>query len=268
MRHTSSKSIGNYGLLFAAASKNQVNLLKKLAKTGLDINHGNSYSETPIMIAAKNGCLESLKFLIDLGARIDAVNIEDETVLFYACMNSSNCEVLEYLLLKGADINHKNRLGRTCLMELAALGYFENVTALLKYSPDIEAFTHEEESALTFAIVWDHIKIVEALIDAGANSNRADKSGWTPLTYAVYEGKRDIVRLLLEKGADPNKTDNNGETILMYAVNSKDEFSVFEIARKVSNINQANKQNKTALDYAKEKGDERIIDILIQLGAT
>ena len=51
-----------------------------------------------------------------------------------------------------------------------------------------------------------------------------DSMGWTPLIRAVYAGDAALCRCLLECGADPNKTNMNGTTPLMYAY-SGEEYS-------------------------------------------
>jgi ankyrin repeat protein len=39
---------------------------------------------------------------------------------------------------------------------------------------------------------------VKLLLEAGADVNKADKDGWTPLYIAAYYGRVEIVRLLLD----------------------------------------------------------------------
>jgi len=70
-------------------------------------------------------------------------------------------------------------------------------------------------TALSFAIMKGHIKIVELLIDNGANVNTVDNKGNTVLHLASTNGQ--IVQLLIDKGADVNAKNNNGETALLRA---------------------------------------------------
>ena len=56
-----------------------------------------------------------------------------------------------------------------------------------------------------------HLRVVDALIDAGADVHARDRrpagfgraSGWTPLHTAVHHRQWAIARLLIEHGADP-----------------------------------------------------------------
>lgn len=60
-------------------------------------------------------------------------------------------------------------------------------------------------------------KIIDLLVNKGANTNLADKSGNTPLMVATSYNLIDIARLLLEHGADPNIQDTEGYVPLVWA---------------------------------------------------
>src|SRR4028119_2273024 len=58
----------------------------------------------------------------------------------------------------------------------------------------------------------------EALIAGGANVNRGNRGGETPLIMAVQRGNLAMVRMLLANGANPNQTDNvSGNSAIDYA---------------------------------------------------
>ena len=48
-------------------------------------------------------------------------------------------------------------------------------------------------------------RLVQLLLERGANPNKASLSGNTPLLRAVWYGRAEVVQILLEHGADPNK---------------------------------------------------------------
>lgn len=56
------------------------------------------------------------------------------------------------------------------------------------------------------------------LLDAQPNLlSEYSREGWTPLILAAYAGQAEIVSALLDAGADPNRTNPKGTTPLMYA---------------------------------------------------
>lgn len=56
---------------------------------------------------------------------------------------------------------------------------------------------------LCCAVIHGNIKIVEMLLDAGADPNQHDASSASPLECARMRGYDDIARLLLQRGAIP-----------------------------------------------------------------
>ena len=62
-----------------------------------------------------------------------------------------------------------------------------------------------------------HAAIVEALIQAGADVNKADNNGATALMIASEDGHAATVEVLIQAGADVDKAANNGATALMIA---------------------------------------------------
>ena len=60
-----------------------------------------------------------------------------------------------------------------------------------------------------------YLEIVKCLLAAGADKDKADNDGSTPLIEAASGGHVEIVQLLLSAGADKDKANNDGETALI-----------------------------------------------------
>ena len=72
------------------------------------------------------------------------------------------------------------------------------------------------------AIQSEDPDMFQKAIDAGADVNKRDASGHTPLTFAAYWGAVDFVVKLLNAGADINATNKYGETALHAALDLPD----------------------------------------------
>jgi ankyrin repeat protein len=66
----------------------------------------------------------------------------------------------------------------------------------------------------------DDIDTTKMLLAAGADTNKANRLGVTPIAIATANGNTEIIRLLLDKGVDPNTIDPNGEPASWSAIRS------------------------------------------------
>ena len=62
-----------------------------------------------------------------------------------------------------------------------------------------------------------HIDGLKAVLLKGADVNRKDDKGLTPLMYAAWNGYTEVVRVLVANGANVNAEDTEGNTVLMHA---------------------------------------------------
>jgi ankyrin repeat protein len=65
------------------------------------------------------------------------------------------------------------------------------------------------------AILYQRTNIIAILLENGADPNRPDKYGDTPLMAALSD--EDAVRLMLAHGADVNRRNNKGWSVLEQA---------------------------------------------------
>ncbi|HIC25342.1 MAG TPA: ankyrin repeat domain-containing protein, partial [Gammaproteobacteria bacterium] len=60
------------------------------------------------------------------------------------------------------------------------------------------------------------VEAVKSQLAAGADLNKKDSIGRTPLYYSALEGHTEVAELLIAKGADVNAKTNTGRTPLHY----------------------------------------------------
>jgi ankyrin repeat protein len=84
--------------------------------------------------------------------------------------------------------------------------------------PSLLAGDIAEAEALVRAIRISDVSGVKAALQHGANPNRPDDEGDTPLMDAAVYSASGCMKLLLDRGADPNARDKRGGTALMRSV--------------------------------------------------
>jgi uncharacterized protein len=104
-------------IMKACRDCNSVNVVAFLLENGANINdkeYRDLIDQTPLIIAAFNGCTDIVKMLLDAGANIEHKNDQGENALISAAQEG-NINVVKVLLDAGADVNQVNTDGETAL---------------------------------------------------------------------------------------------------------------------------------------------------------
>jgi ankyrin repeat protein len=102
----------NCSLVFSAAIKNDLNVIKLYHQLGLNLNDLNAYGQSPLHYAAAFANHLTAQYLIDNGADVNQVDIDGCTPLHCAAYHSS-IAVAEVLINHGANLNCVNLRGNT-----------------------------------------------------------------------------------------------------------------------------------------------------------
>jgi ankyrin repeat protein len=134
-------------------------------------------------------------------------------------------------------------------------------TALLVVFDDARVPTGKQENgAPQTRLRSDPSRIVQALIEKGADPNVVDYDGTYPLLKAVQDKYAASARLLLEHHANPNQTWLHGITPLHVAVGNKDVATV-----KALLAAGGNRDARSAFDDPAHPLSDRI-DVLLRQG--
>jgi ankyrin repeat protein len=302
--------IENQTALIWAIDRNQPEMAKLLVANGADVNARTKAHEpevrvsaeprvryepsgglTPLLYAAREGCLACARSLLEAGAKIDAYEPDGVTPLIMAITNA-HFDLAAYLIGKGADVNRWDWWGRSPLY--AAVDY-----------NTIPRGGRADRPALDDATP---LQMIEILLKAGANPNLqlkfpppfrdvgADRggdlmltTGATPLLRAAKAGDAAAVKLLLAAGARTDlsvarawKDNVGGVTPLMaaaglgYQLNDtrgklKTEAQAIETIKLLlaagADINARDDRGHTALFGAVFRGWTEVARFLVENGA-
>jgi uncharacterized protein len=217
--------------LMWAAAEGQPAMVKVLVDAGADVNARSMVNNwerqvtaearaiarpsgglTPLLYAARQGCLECAKTLAEAGADLDLGDPDNVSPLLMATLNG-RWDVAKYLINKGANIDKWDWWGQSPLY--AAV--------------DLNTLPHggrPDRPSLDETTSFD---IVKLLLDKGANPNLqlkllppyrslgADRGvdsmltiGTTPLLRAAKAMDAPVIELLLKHGANPKLTNTRG----------------------------------------------------------
>ncbi len=239
---------------------------------------------TAVLFAARQGCVDCIRLLLDAGADIHETNPEKTTALVLALLNG-HFDAAKLLVERGADVNQWDIWGRTPLY--AAV--------------DFNTLPHGGRPDRPSLSETTGIELIEQLLDAGANPNaqlkifppyrslRADRGadgvlgiGTTPLIRAARAADLDSIRLLLARGARVDLPQDRGITALMVAagldrraIDTRGKFTREEdlvAAAKLlleagAEVTRADARGRTALHGAASQGMNEMVRLLAEHGA-
>ncbi len=142
------------------------------------------------------------------------------------------------LLRRGANPNDTDRAGWSCLHVAAEKGYRKILELLIEAGADIHArtFGGPAWTSLHLACSSGRVRATRALLQAGAPVSDLTTDGWTPLLLCgmgARSSHKSVAELLIDFGADPNAADPaDGETTLHKACrNGQEELASMLVDR-------------------------------------
>ncbi|MCL2144009.1 MAG: ankyrin repeat domain-containing protein [Endomicrobia bacterium] len=268
---------GDTPLLIAVQGLEDAEIIDILIQAGADVNITGSYGIMPLVMTADPQIVE---LLIKAGADLNEKTANGMTPLMSAAsIIPAQPEKIKMLLDAGADAALKDAAGNTALSFAERAGDKRVITLLrnalleidelvkegnldqLKISVNEKNVNKRNSSGLTPLMVAageknPNLKIIDVLLDAGAQANDKDDEGRTPLIHcliAVTDENiaAEIVKTLIKNGADINVKDNRGLASLMYAAGFASSAKAVKLLIEAqADVNAKDKENQTALIYA------------------
>ena len=175
----------------------------KIESSRPDVDANPNDEATALIDASFKGQKQAVELLILEGANLDARDRMGDTALMNAAMKG-HLEIVELLISKGADAGLKDNSGNTALIDSAKYARdsaCEIITLLVDNNVDVNEKNKLGLTALIYAAQGGHVENIECLIAAGADVNAKSQSGETALKFAEMSGRKDILDLLKDHGA-------------------------------------------------------------------
>ena len=166
----------------------------------LDVDLKDNRGLTPLNCTAIKGDIHFLKLLIEKGgAKIDEPSPKGCTALLYAARGGCG-EIVKYLLEKGANCLHQDNSGGTVAHHAIEKDKEDILDILIQYSVDVDIADNAGRTPLFEAIENNKISATRLLVNNGSRLDITDYSGHTPLYWASRDGNEEIVKILIDWG--------------------------------------------------------------------
>ena len=265
----------------AAAAAGDMQAVDRLLELGFDVDTRDHQGATALLRAAGAGQRDVAEHLLDAGADPATTAASGVTPLA-AAVNARREAVVELLIARGVDVDQRLPGNTTALMIAAALGYPDITDLLLAAGADATAEDLHGHTALHAAAQYcfgsnDSLRarrLLDAVIRKGADVNKADKDGVTPLLILLGAHMRPganadathlgaLVPVLLDAGAALEHADHRGVSALHASAMHALLAPARVLLQRGANRNAADAFGRTAGDVARHLG---YVDIAHELG--
>ncbi|XP_078499639.1 fibronectin type 3 and ankyrin repeat domains protein 1 [Lissotriton helveticus] len=202
----------------AVAVNNEDAVMNTLKERNISIDVLDNYGFTALMTASQKGHFNLVTLLVENGADVKKLNGSGKDSLMLACY-SGNLEIAQYLKSKGASWKTRDKAGCMALHSAADGGHINVIEWLIKDGCWVDAKDTllEWTALMRVSAVSGDEEVASYLIDYGADVNFKDTDGQTPLMVATLNNHERLVQLLLEKGANHLVKNEYGRSILEMA---------------------------------------------------
>lgn len=193
-----------FNLLYAPVKNKHAEIVKLLLGHGFIIPQATPDYKSPLLFSAiKNRDEEMVQVLLNANHRVNVWNQDGQAALTES-VKARNLKIIQMLIDKNADLNIRP-VGHTLkdytpLMKAAEIGYIKIMELLLNNGANVCALTFDKINVLAQAVEGKQMEVVKFLVSRGVNVNTGGK---LPLMFAYENADENMIDYLLMNGAKP-----------------------------------------------------------------
>ncbi|XP_050394901.1 putative ankyrin repeat protein RF_0381 [Patella vulgata] len=263
---------GQTCILKCGASHTQaIEKIELLRSNGGNIYDKDNERDGMLHMACADGTLDTVRYLVDLGLDINAKGFNGRTCLLHCGQSEIQpIDKIEFLRLKGSNINDTDNYSDGILHLACAFGKLDTVRHLVGLGLDINARGFKSRRCvLQCSQSYIHAtEKIEFLRSKGAIINDRDDQNNGMLHLACACGTLGTVKHLVDLGLDINTKGFNGRTCILQCSEAKTQtIKKIEFLRsKGGNINDRDDKNNGMLQIACAFGKLDTVRHLVGLG--
>lgn len=192
--------------LHQACLDNNLDMVAFLVDNGADVNRMDNDGWTPLHTTASSGFTCIAKYLMEHGANVAAINNDGELPIDIAESEEMEEILQDELDEKGIDCDDERNKEENQMLE-DANRWLSTGIFLDRPHPKTGA------TALHVASAKGYIKVMSALLQAGASVNVQDSDGWTPLHAAAHWTQKEACKMLIDNMSNMDIKTFVGQTV-------------------------------------------------------
>ena len=268
-------------LLHLAVLSNNLKLVLYLLNKGLNIDAEDLEGLTPLILSMSHRrYLKITQLLLERHASVEHTSHSEHSALSVAIRNN-NPEGALLLIQRGANINIADQTHTPLSLTHTALLQYKSSASLYRQLETLLLSKGAKVDVKLNALGWTPLcssvtKVqdktnsmhVHLLLQLGANVNHLDINGRTPLMLAASMGRLSSIKMLMKNYAAHDIIDTFGWSALMFGVYYNHADVVNYMLENGVDPNLTSGQGLSALKIAKEHKRLKMVDILLEFGAT
>ncbi|XP_043911101.1 ankyrin repeat and SOCS box protein 16 [Protopterus annectens] len=185
---------GGQTALHDACANKQTESTELLLSFGANPNVFSEEGVTPLHLCNTPETFQCAKSLLEYGAKVNLQSKENHSTALHTAAKHGLEEHLKLYLCYGADIFHRTREGETALNAACAGAdkprdsgrYYRIVIKLIECGADVKVAGRKKHTPLHNACGNAHARVVELLLQHGAQVNDANSAGYTPMDCILH----------------------------------------------------------------------------------